>query len=673
MMAIVPLFCAAIVAVSSLPVPWYQGIDSITVLSPTNDPDATANLVKKIWTDMEEDAHGNASAFQKGQFGNKRRAILLTPGDYGDLVIPVNWYTSVIGAGLSAADVTVSGISSVDAYPGSSKGSLENFWKSVEGLTTTQKSTLWAVSQAAPLRRSNIQGDLWLSETNENQGSQGGAHYTSGGYMADVKVGGTLHWGTQQQFFFRNSEFANVNYTASGKSFVFVGVEGSPQYNTDQPSPLISNIDAAPTVAEKPYIVQLNDTWHIAVPNKETQKRGASSGSSIPMIPMEDVFIAKEGDDADAIQAGIQGKAALLLTPGIYGLSKPIVISQSNFVVLGIGMPTLVATGGLSALVVESGATGVRVAQILVEAGTEISPDATEPLVFWRGDTGIASDLFARVGAFSYETDFHKRCVVTKADVMVRAEGDGLVFDNAWLWHADHDDCTESHRPVASDSAFSGNGLVVNGDRFLGYGLAVEHTKHDLVSWEGEDGALFFFQSELPYYSALDFGNDGYSGFKVGYGVQNFTGHGIGVYQVFNSYSMNASFRFPVTAKFYNMFTWCITGSRSGLGALGCHTPGMDHCTQGACNYNSCQLLQYPVPEDSCGDYCALSGCAWTEQYSCPWSPSPGSRGRAGVDKSMGYSCCCDKRTQEQQPCGGPPANNSSVESPPRTIELLVV
>jgi len=592
--------------------PWYQGIDSITVLSPPADADASATMqagVNNIWQDMQKDAHGNDTAFQKGQFGSKRRAILITKGDYGNLTVPVNWYTSLMGVGMGPEDVIVSGISSVDAYPGSAKGSLENFWKSAEGVTTTEKNTLWSVSQAAPLRRSIIQGDLYVSETDERNGNNvfpygpegsSGTHYSSGGFMADVSVFGALHWGSQQQFFYRNSDIKEVDYTSSGQSMVFVGVANAPQYDSAKPKPLMSTIKAAPKIAEKPYLVETDGAWFIAVPEKETNKVGASQGAVLELIPMADVFVARDGENAEAIQIGIQGKKALLLTPAIYEIGSPIVISNPNFVILGIGMPTLVTTTGLSAIVVEPAATGVRVAQVLLEAGSPMTVDATEPLLFWRGASGVASDLFARVGVFSYETSFHKSCLVTKADVMVRAEGDDLIFDNAWLWHADHDDCTKGqgsdHRgPVASDSAWSSTGLVVNGANFIGYGLAVEHTKKDLVTVNGENGQVFFFQSELPYYSALDFGKDGYVGFKVGYGVKKFTGYGIGVYQVFNSYKMKASLRFPSTVKFHNVFTWCITGNRSGLGNLGCHTPGLAECTAGACDYNSCQLLEYPA------------------------------------------------------------------------------
>lgn len=49
-----------------------------------------------------------------------------------------------------------------------------------------------------------------------------------------------------------------------------------------------------------------------------------------------------------ASQAGIIPKRGLLLTPGIYELSTPIVIMNPGFVVLGLGFPTLVAMAAAS-------------------------------------------------------------------------------------------------------------------------------------------------------------------------------------------------------------------------------------------------------------------------------------------------------------------------------------
>eukprot|EP00929_Paragymnodinium_shiwhaense_P113966 TRINITY_DN82276_c0_g1_i1.p1 TRINITY_DN82276_c0_g1~~TRINITY_DN82276_c0_g1_i1.p1 ORF type:complete len:635 (-),score=148.10 TRINITY_DN82276_c0_g1_i1:170-2026(-) len=579
---------------------WYSDIDSITVLNPGDDASKNQQMVDAIWKAHEEDATGNPDAFQKGQFGVKRRAILLRSGDYGDLHLPVNWYTSVMGTGMSPEDVVVKGFSSIDAYPGSKKGALENFWRSVEGLTTKEDTTMWAVSQAAPLRRCRIAGDLRLAETDNSTDNPKGTHYTSGGFMADVVVDGSLHWGSQQQFFFRNSKMNKVDYQASGQSMVFVGVEGAPDYDkANKPKPLISNIGQSPGVAEKPYLAEHNGEWNIVVPKFRKETRGVSWQEGLwqplyrRLVPLKDVCVARAGDSADDIQKCMAGKRGLLLTPGIYGLDKPLNVYDEGFVVLGIGMPTLVATKGLSAIIVHPGAKKARVSQILLEAGTPDMVDATMPLLWWKADKGHISSLFARVGAFSYETSFHKSCSVTKADVMTVIDGRQVVVDNAWLWHADHDDCTEDGKQPASDACSTTHGLVVNGDDVTSYGAAVEHTKKDLLVWNGENGKLFFFQSELPYGSNLDFGKEGNVGYRVAYGVEKHEAYGVGVYQVFGTYTLDVSIRLPAGAQVTNMFSWCITGNRTTLGRLACTAPGLSSCLDGDCDANSCQTYNF--------------------------------------------------------------------------------
>eukprot|EP00965_Chrysotila_dentata_P163393 5396668-Pleurochrysis_carterae.AAC.1 len=52
------------------------------------------------------------------------------------------------------------------------------------------------------------------------------------------------------------------------------------------------------------------------------------------------------------------------------------------------------------------------------------------------------------------------------------------------MWHADHDDCGG-----ASDGAFSGNGLVVQGRNVVAYGLKVEHMMRNLVREATRDGS----------------------------------------------------------------------------------------------------------------------------------------------------------------------------------------
>ncbi|KAH8052277.1 hypothetical protein JL721_10916 [Aureococcus anophagefferens] len=82
-----------------------------------------------------------------------------------------------------------------------------------------------------------------------------------------------------------------------------------------------------------------------------------------------------------------------------------------------------------------------------------------------------------------------------KVDTMVAVDADGVLGDNVWLWRADHD----AEGLVYDGANAVANGLRVAGDDATFYGLAVEHQLEDLVVWEGDNGTIFFYQSELPY------------------------------------------------------------------------------------------------------------------------------------------------------------------------------
>lgn len=103
-------------------------------------------------------------------------------------------------------------------------GALANFWRSAENFAITPQDNgvmTWAVSQACPLRRAVINGDLNLFQYNP---PYTGAGYASGGFMADVTVSGTIISGSQQQFFTRNS--AMKEWKTGVWNMVFVGNEG---------------------------------------------------------------------------------------------------------------------------------------------------------------------------------------------------------------------------------------------------------------------------------------------------------------------------------------------------------------------------------------------------------------------------------------------------------------
>jgi len=126
---------------------------------------------------------------RRSEFSKNRYALLFKPGKY-DLDVKVDYYMQVLGLGESPEDVVITGAVRSNTTHGNSV--LTNFWRSVENLTvipSVDSTMVWGVSQAAPLRRVYIKGNLQLFDKG----------YASGGFLADSKIEGTVSSGPQQQ------------------------------------------------------------------------------------------------------------------------------------------------------------------------------------------------------------------------------------------------------------------------------------------------------------------------------------------------------------------------------------------------------------------------------------------------------------------------------------------
>src|SRR5207244_8816273 len=115
---------------------------------------------------------------EASEFGAGRYALLFKPGRY-DVDARIGFYTQVSGLGLSPNDVVIKGGMRADARWRRGNATL-NFWRDVENMSVIPAGGFdrWAVSQAAPMRRMHIRGDLVLDA--------GG--WSSGGFLADSKV-----------------------------------------------------------------------------------------------------------------------------------------------------------------------------------------------------------------------------------------------------------------------------------------------------------------------------------------------------------------------------------------------------------------------------------------------------------------------------------------------------
>ena len=132
------------------------------------------------------------------------------------------------------------------------------------------------------------------------------------------------------------------------------------------------------------------------------------------------------------------------------------------------------------------------------------------------------SDVYFRVGGGKYAGKV-KNCVTINSN--------NVIGDNFWVWRADHS------TNVGWDVNTATNGIIINGDNVTMYGLFVEHFKEYQTIWNGENGKLFFYQSELPYdvpkqeaYKSHNGKVNGYASIKVADSVKKFESYGIGVY-----------------------------------------------------------------------------------------------------------------------------------------------
>jgi hypothetical protein len=292
--------------------------------------------------------------------------------------------------------------------------------------------------------------------------------------------------------------------------------------NNEPPKPVVSTVAQTPKIAEKPHLVYESGQWFIAVPPMVENTVGPSFSEVLidaepyeypefDRMPFSDIFVAKPGMSGADISNGIAGKKALLLAPALYEVTDPIRISQSNFVVLGLGYATLLSMTGKQCLIVEEGASSVRIAGVMCDAmpGPHTS-STTQPLIQVLGSQAYLSDVFTRVGTWG---DASREPKASRADVMLHLAGNDIIADNLWLWYADHsttrpDGCFMPDDPAkdvaggptqVDQVSLSETALLVDGSDVTVYCLMAEHTTKDIVHWKGAGGATYMFQCELAY------------------------------------------------------------------------------------------------------------------------------------------------------------------------------
>jgi len=453
---------------------------------------------------------------RRSEFSKNRFALLFKPGKY-NLDVKVDYYMHVIGLGESPADVIIEGAVRSNTTHGNSV--LTNFWRAVENVTIIplkDTTMVWGVSQAAPMRRVWIKGNLQLFDKG----------YASGGFLADSKVDGVVTSGPQQQWLSRNTEWKR--WSGGNWNMMFIGVPDAPA--EDWPAKPYTTIKETPLIREKPYLTFSNKGFNVKVPDLKYNSIGPGWLNNVKdrkSLNLKDFYIVKAGsDNSETINSALAKGKNLLFTPGIYSLDKSLKVSKPGTVIIGIGMATLVPENGNIAMEI-SDVDGVTVCGLIIDAGqtkSEILMKVGEGVtaVSHKQDPVFLYDMFFRVGGPHEGTA--SSCLVINSN--------NVCIDHVWLWRADHGN------GVGWDKNWCANGLIVNGADVTIYGLFNEHFHEYQTLWNGENGRVYFYQSELPYdpptVESWKHGDTyGYASYKVSDNVKNHEAWGIGIYNVF--------------------------------------------------------------------------------------------------------------------------------------------
>eukprot|EP00548_Thalassiothrix_antarctica_P006672 CAMPEP_0194132734 /NCGR_PEP_ID=MMETSP0152-20130528/3140_1 /TAXON_ID=1049557 /ORGANISM="Thalassiothrix antarctica, Strain L6-D1" /LENGTH=708 /DNA_ID=CAMNT_0038827893 /DNA_START=38 /DNA_END=2164 /DNA_ORIENTATION=+ len=511
------------------------------------------------------------------------------------------------------------------SYPGSGLN-LDTFWRSVENFSAEECQ--WAVSQAAPLRNAHIEKDLICGDGGAYSSGGFCSNLKVGGVMDFTS---NQQWFTRNAEFGTGTENGAWNTTFSGctgnvptpglvedgdhvitvedvpelrveKPFITVRTEnGEDFYELVVPSPANTAEDLVGPKIDgkfndirsfshvkvcKPFLPTSDtpppewDTFNDPLKTEEirkvlylTEENLAKIGEEYYVDHDDGTYNGLESRDDDLtkdLQKALDEKKDLVLCPGLFFLTKPLIVSHPNQVILGLGLATLIAPqDGSPCIRVEPNVPGVRIAGVTLEGSLQKPPNETEynegpknedgerslidvgkPGVEDAGDKTnpvVLSDLFTRVGGSNCE----RKGVET--DVMVRVHSGNVKGDNLWLWRADHvrlrpagygdneskeeanDKILPYYYQVGIGECDVKNAIKVNGNDVKMYGLFCEHTTEHQMVWNGDRGTVNFFQCEIAYDVDKSYGEKGYAGYYVNPDVENHTGRGIGVYSNFKN------------------------------------------------------------------------------------------------------------------------------------------
>lgn len=496
--------------------------ENVYIFSPEDDPVKVQTTLDDIYRSQEAN-----------EFGNERYGIYFLPGEYDSSIQPqVGFYTQIAGLGKSPKEVRINSLQCMARWLGDpfNHNACCNFWRSVENFTI-KSNTIWAVSQATDMRRMYIEGNLSLHDE---------YGWCSGGFLADSHIERLVDSGSQQQWLSRNCKWKL--WMGENWNMVFAGMEEGCAPRETWPAKPYTSVEKTKRMREKPFLVyDEKEGFGVYIPayredayglswDEETEASWIKRLADIDadkdcILPLACFYIAQPTDSADKINSEINKGKCLLFTPGIYTFTETLLIENPNTICLGLGLATLTNISGKPIMEIAD-QSGIIVAGLLFDASTKQS----DYLLRVKGagiekEAPIAlSDIYCRVGGI----DTKEPC---STETCMIIDADDVVGDNFWIWRADHGS------QVAWDKNQCKNGIVVNGDCVELYALMVEHFNEYQTIWNGNEGQVIMYQSEIPYdvpnqdvWMSHDGGKKGYASFYVGDSVTDFYAVGLGIY-----------------------------------------------------------------------------------------------------------------------------------------------
>jgi hypothetical protein len=207
---------------------------------------------------------------------------------------------------------------------------------------------MWAVSQAAPVRSVHVKTELKFGE---------GAACSSGGFAANAEVEGDTTHAANQQWFSRGVKFGS-KVSGGAWSTVFSGCTGNaPEAEQREGADLVATVEELPEIRiEKPFItVNEDNNYELVVPGstrdlvdgphlEECPPEDVRPFSRVkvgkPILPLEDGKHVDHADETyntltkdnakltDELQKALDQGKDLVLCPGIFFLTKPLVIKS---------------------------------------------------------------------------------------------------------------------------------------------------------------------------------------------------------------------------------------------------------------------------------------------------------------------------------------------------------